>query len=51
MYGITISGPVFECCIQRQMMILHLSLDELIKPGHPVRVDDEVLDKAYAPLF
>jgi transposase len=37
--------PVFKAYHQRQGMLLPPSLDELIKPNHPVRVVDDVLSK------
>lgn len=37
--------PVFKAYHQRQAMLLPPSLDELIKPNHPVRVVDDVLSK------
>jgi transposase len=39
------SRPVFKSYNQKQLMILPPSLDELIEPGHPVRVVDELIDK------
>lgn len=37
--------PVFKDYNQKQMMLLPPSLDELIEPGHPVRIVDELIDK------
>lgn len=39
------SRPVFKGYNQKQLMILPPSLDELIEPGHPVRIVDELIDK------
>jgi transposase len=36
---------VFKSYNQKQMMLLPPSLDELIEPGHPVRIVDELIDK------
>ena len=35
---------VFKSYNQRQLMLLPPSLDELIEPGHPVRIVDELID-------
>jgi transposase len=36
--------PVFKSYNQKQLMLLPPSLDELIEPGHPVRIVDEIID-------
>jgi transposase len=36
--------PIFKSYNQKQLMLLPPSLDELIEPGHPVRIVDEVID-------
>lgn len=36
--------PVFKNYNQKQLMLLPPSLDELIEPGYPVRIVDEVID-------
>ena len=36
--------PIFKDYNQKQLMLLPPSLDELIEPGHPVRIVDEVID-------
>ena len=40
-----ILSVAFKAYHQHQVMLLPPSLDELISPGHPVRVVNEVLDK------
>jgi len=38
-------GVAFKAYSQNQAMLLPPSLDELIKPNHPVRIVNQVLDK------
>ena len=35
---------VFKSYNQKQLMLLPPSLDEMIEPGHPVRIVDEIID-------